>query len=164
MNGIRKRRRINPLERKAFIKIWGMKCAYCESHKGPFYIDHIVPYSQGGSCDLENLCLACLRCNSRKSASPLPKLYEGLLLAIAKRNTPNIRRLHKSMISSIKTPAEAVFGSSYVRKYLTRRAVGCTTPVTNSSLLEQEMTEAIRKYFFMHYSLHPFHTTLSSAN
>jgi HNH endonuclease len=32
-----------------------------------FTIDHIVPQSLGGSDDLENLALACRRCNERRS-------------------------------------------------------------------------------------------------
>lgn len=44
----------------------GFECAYCSSSAGPFTVDHIIPVSRGGGHDLENLCVACARCNSSK--------------------------------------------------------------------------------------------------
>lgn len=43
-------------------------CEYChsleEASAAQFEIDHIVPRSRGGKDDLDNLALACQRCNS----------------------------------------------------------------------------------------------------
>lgn len=48
------------------------RCAYCRSPEelsiAVFEIDHIVPVSQGGDNDPQNLCLCCPRCNRYKSA------------------------------------------------------------------------------------------------
>ena len=45
-------------------------CEYCHSpersNATPFTIDHIIPQSLGGSDDLNNLALACHRCNQRR--------------------------------------------------------------------------------------------------
>jgi 5-methylcytosine-specific restriction endonuclease McrA len=45
-------------------------CEYCHSLErlsaNRFTIDHIIPRSLGGSDDLENLALACRRCNERR--------------------------------------------------------------------------------------------------
>ncbi len=45
-------------------------CEYCHSLEllsaNRFTIDHIVPRSLGGSDDIENLALACRRCNERR--------------------------------------------------------------------------------------------------
>ena len=45
-------------------------CEYCHSSErlsaSRFTIDHITPKSLGGSDDLENLALACRRCNERR--------------------------------------------------------------------------------------------------
>jgi hypothetical protein len=45
-------------------------CEYCHSPEkistSRFTIDHIYPRSLGGSDDLENLALACSRCNQRR--------------------------------------------------------------------------------------------------
>jgi 5-methylcytosine-specific restriction endonuclease McrA len=47
-------------------------CAYCQTAQAnsgqPMTIDHIVPTSQGGETDFENLCFACRRCNEFKGA------------------------------------------------------------------------------------------------
>lgn len=42
------------------------QCAYCGSDNGPFEIDHIVPWSRGGTHDRSNLTLACQWCNRSK--------------------------------------------------------------------------------------------------
>jgi HNH endonuclease len=45
-------------------------CEYCHSLEllsaNRFTIDHIIPISLGGSDDLDNLALACRRCNERR--------------------------------------------------------------------------------------------------
>ncbi|MFC3628234.1 HNH endonuclease [Paracoccus angustae] len=46
----------------------GSVCAYCGDTDGPFHIDHIFPYSRGGSDDPENLTVACQTCNFSKGA------------------------------------------------------------------------------------------------
>lgn len=45
----------------------GRVCFYCDSAEGPFHIDHFVPVSKGGSNELENLRVACQRCNASKA-------------------------------------------------------------------------------------------------
>ena len=43
-------------------------CEFCMSQEKyasqGFTIDHIIPKSEGGTDELENLCLACQGCNS----------------------------------------------------------------------------------------------------
>ena len=87
------RRSISQSERLALKKAWGNACAYCERPVDSFEVDHIVAYARGGSCDLENLCVTCPSCNRRKSATPLPEFYEGLLLSLAERKAPRVRKL-----------------------------------------------------------------------
>lgn len=45
-------------------------CEYCHSPERSssdvFTIDHLVPQSKGGSDELDNLALACRRCNERR--------------------------------------------------------------------------------------------------
>jgi hypothetical protein len=45
-------------------------CEYCRVAQGDrlskFQIDHIIPVKHGGSDDIDNLCLACLKCNGFK--------------------------------------------------------------------------------------------------
>lgn len=58
-------------EQRNIIRSWaGGCCEYCrvaESERlSKFQIDHIIPIKHGGSDDLDNLCLACLKCNAYK--------------------------------------------------------------------------------------------------
>lgn len=46
----------------------GDVCSYCGSDTGPFEIDHIYPYSRGGTHSPENLTVACRSCNRSKGA------------------------------------------------------------------------------------------------
>lgn len=50
----------------------GNRCEYCHATElvfnDLFEVEHIVPVSQGGSDDLENIALACRACNKYKSA------------------------------------------------------------------------------------------------
>ena len=87
------RRNISPIERLALKKAWNGVCAYCETPVYAFEIDHIVAHANGGTCDLDNLCVTCLSCNRRKLATPLPKMYEGLLLSLADRKARQVRKL-----------------------------------------------------------------------
>lgn len=45
----------------------GEKCRYCGSTDGPFHLDHVMPWSRGGSNDEGNLVVACSTCNIEKS-------------------------------------------------------------------------------------------------
>jgi len=42
-------------------------CAFCGSTVGDIQVEHLLPISRGGSDAWENLALACLACNRRKS-------------------------------------------------------------------------------------------------
>lgn len=49
----------------------GCLCEYCYASElwqyVKFTVDHVVPVTQGGTDDLENLALACFHCNRRKT-------------------------------------------------------------------------------------------------
>lgn len=53
-----------PLRVKKQVLAVGM-CCYCGS-TDQLTVDHIVPFSEGGTHDISNLQCACRRCNSRK--------------------------------------------------------------------------------------------------
>lgn len=48
------------------------RCTYCQTSQQNsgirLQIDHIIPQSQGGKSETENLCLACASCNNHKHA------------------------------------------------------------------------------------------------
>lgn len=57
--------------RKKLLKRDGPTCTYCHrefnENETPT-IDHVIPLALGGTSQLENLVLACWRCNHRKAA------------------------------------------------------------------------------------------------
>jgi hypothetical protein len=62
-------------------------CEYCHTAEQwqyvHFTIDHVIPLSQGGSDDADNLALACFHCNRRKAgrvAGVDPATGEGAAL------------------------------------------------------------------------------------
>jgi hypothetical protein len=65
------RRKIPEAVRLRVADLAGHRCSYCRSPEIvgiPMLIDHIIPLSAGGSSDIDNLCLACYRCNEFKWA------------------------------------------------------------------------------------------------
>lgn len=58
--------RLRDLYARVFRRSLG-RCVYCGTIKGPFQMDHPVPWIRGGTfLDARNLVLACPRCNQRK--------------------------------------------------------------------------------------------------
>jgi hypothetical protein len=61
---------ISELTRQSVRERANYLCEYCHSLEilsaNRFTIDHVVPRSLGGSDDIENLALACRRCNERR--------------------------------------------------------------------------------------------------
>ena len=65
------RRKIPEDIRRRVAEIAEHRCSYCRSPEIvgiPMLIDHIIPLSVGGSSEIDNLCLACYRCNEFKGA------------------------------------------------------------------------------------------------
>jgi hypothetical protein len=95
---IKQRRKLTQSEKNAIRHAWNNKCAYCRNEVAvnEYHIDHIVPKCAGGSCDIENLALSCLKCNSQKAGNRLPRMHEGLLLSTASRKAEKVRNAMKS--------------------------------------------------------------------
>jgi hypothetical protein len=52
--------------RKEVFKRDQYKCVYCGKVGGVLECDHIIPFSKGGSNDLNNLTTSCRKCNRQK--------------------------------------------------------------------------------------------------
>ena len=69
---------------------WKHQCAYCKAKDCPLQIEHIVPKSRGGTNRIDNLCMACERCNQKKGNRPVEEFLKNnpgllkLILAQAK--------------------------------------------------------------------------------
>lgn len=60
-------------QRRTIRKLAEECCEFCRIAEGvrltKFQIDHIIPIKHGGEDVIDNLCLACLECNSYKGAN-----------------------------------------------------------------------------------------------
>jgi len=68
IKGLGGRRNIVKLTRKNVLLRDAYKCQYCGIQSGPdkLNIDHVVPKSQGGKSEWENLVASCIKCNNKK--------------------------------------------------------------------------------------------------
>lgn len=64
----RRRRVWSDEERRFILERDGWRCVYCGS-TDELEIDHIVPFSRGGACSVENSQVLCRSCNASKGAS-----------------------------------------------------------------------------------------------
>ena len=63
------------------------KCAYCwcNLHNKDFHVDHIVPIGFGGTNNIDNLALACPRCNLTAGGLVFSTLYAKQTYILRKR-------------------------------------------------------------------------------
>lgn len=64
-----RKRNVSPALRFEILRRDKFTCQYC-GRKAPdvqLAVDHIVPFSKGGSCTSDNLTTACVECNSGKA-------------------------------------------------------------------------------------------------
>jgi hypothetical protein len=57
--------------REYLLNKWDRKCAYCGIENVPLQVEHIQPRAKGGSNRVSNLCLACEKCNIKKSTKDI---------------------------------------------------------------------------------------------
>ena len=67
------------LTRKNILTRDGNLCQYCNTHKGPMTVDHIIPKTLGGRDSWENLVCSCARCNNKKGNRTLDQSGMRLL-------------------------------------------------------------------------------------
>ncbi|KAJ8448572.1 hypothetical protein Cgig2_012216 [Carnegiea gigantea] len=75
---VMKRKKIrNTLSRKNLFYRDDYMCQYCSATSN-LTVDHVVPISQGGKWEWENLVTACAKCNSRKGKKTLEEAKMNL--------------------------------------------------------------------------------------
>ena len=52
--------------REYLLEKWKRTCAYCKKTDIPLEVEHIIPKSRGGSNRVNNLTIACRKCNQKK--------------------------------------------------------------------------------------------------
>lgn len=60
------RRTITPTMRRKVLKAYNATCVRCGSESN-LHIDHIIPFSHGGTTTFDNLQVLCAPCNLRKN-------------------------------------------------------------------------------------------------
>lgn len=66
--GVRTRRAVPvPVARAVYLRD-GRRCQDCGTTRGPFHLDHRIPFSKGGETTTENLQVLCKACNLSKGA------------------------------------------------------------------------------------------------
>lgn len=66
---VKRRRRVwSEEERKFILERDGWACVGCGA-RDQLEIDHVIPFSRGGACSVENAAVRCRSCNARKGAS-----------------------------------------------------------------------------------------------
>jgi hypothetical protein len=60
-------RQVSTAKRFAVLNRDKFTCQYCGRRGGELEVDHVVPYSRGGSDEMDNLVAACRSCNQGKS-------------------------------------------------------------------------------------------------
>jgi len=133
----RTRKFISDIDRKAIFSAWGNICAYCENNPAEV-VDHIVPFSKGGPCELENFAASCTRCNLRKTNNSLAEGYIQIILAIAANRAEKIR---KAIASAQKPKQVKVIKPSKPKKadwsgYI-KASSQCDWTDVNSDILKQ---------------------------
>lgn len=66
MTVFRRRTQITEEVRAAVMERDGGQCRYCGILSDRMTMDHVVPWSRGGSNEIENLASACVSCNAKK--------------------------------------------------------------------------------------------------
>ena len=71
----RVKKRVSESVAIAVFESFNWHCAYCGVKPNILTIDHVIPQSQNGSNEINNLLPACRRCNTRKGAKSLVNWY-----------------------------------------------------------------------------------------
>ena len=76
-----RRPRISTAVRRQITELDGQRCAYCRSPMAvgiPMVVEHIIPLVANGPSTINNLCLACYRCNEFKGPrTEAPDPHDG---------------------------------------------------------------------------------------
>jgi len=65
---VRRRRVWTDEERRFILDRDGWQCVYCGATE-ELQIDHVVPFSRGGACSIDNAAVLCGPCNRSKGAT-----------------------------------------------------------------------------------------------
>lgn len=130
---IRDRRPLSKRARFAVLERDSFTCQYCGAKPpdGAVHVDHIIPRSEGGTDELDNLITSCEPCNSGKGRKPMkaPPLPDMEVLAEhikAKREAIEKWRREHARYREVVPPAAAEIRSTYglsIPQHMVEKAV-----------------------------------------
>lgn len=88
--------------REYLLEKFGRKCAYCGAENVPLEIEHIHPRSKGGTNRVDNLTIACTKCNQEKG-NMLPEEWLNKLNKKKSKRSDILAENFKKNIKKAKT-------------------------------------------------------------
>lgn len=82
----------------------GLACAYCGAtiEDTKMTLDHIIPYSMGGSNDQTNLVTCCHKCNSSRGARELREFIDS----VSAYTLQDADKIHAYILETIQKPID----------------------------------------------------------
>lgn len=90
--------------REYLLEKFNRTCVYCNAQNVPLEIEHVIPKSKGGTNSVNNLVVACVECNRKKSNKSLDEF-------LAKK--PEVLKRVKSQLKATMKDAAAVNATRY---------------------------------------------------
>lgn len=94
--------------REYLLNKWDRRCAYCGAENIPLQVEHIQPKAKGGTNRVNNLCLACEKCNIKKGTKDL-KVFLAKKPAVLKKIVAQAKRPLKDA-TAVNSTRWALFG------------------------------------------------------
>ena len=107
--------------REYLLEKWGRKCAYCSKKEISLQIEHLIPKSRGGTNRVQNLTLACEKCNQKKGTQTAEEFGHPELMGKAKatlRDAAAVNSTRKELAKRLRlTGLPLETGSGGLTKY-----------------------------------------------
>lgn len=114
--------------REYLLEKFNRTCVYCKKKNIPLQIEHIVPKSRDGSNQLNNLAIACERCNQKKCAK-----------TAAEFGFPGIQE-------KVKRPLRDAAAVNTTRKFLFEALKDFKIPVDKGTGYQTKYNRSVNKY------------------
>lgn len=116
-----KRKHISKKLRFSILERDGFRCVYCGAADKELHLDHVVPFSKGGDCSVENLVSSCFDCNIGKMDEHIEitsEIKEKLSKLVGDQLTSNEQKLINAIRSEMKLQSSdwPVISTNQIRK------------------------------------------------
>ncbi|MFX0204502.1 MAG: RNA-guided endonuclease IscB [Candidatus Hodarchaeota archaeon] len=140
--------------RNYLLEKWGHKCAYCGKSDIPLEIDHIIPISKISNNRIDNLTIACRKCNQKKGNKMVnecsPKLRKKIL-EIQKKATESFKgatfmnTVRQKMVDLLGSDCQCTYGDR--TKYQRTRLGLSKSHVNDAFIIARGMSQTFSKAY-----------------